>query len=135
MEMLHEKDPKQDILDRAGDLSSVEIFGSDVLIALYKRPEKTRSGIFLTDATREEDRYQGKVGVILKLGSTAYVDEDGTKFRDINVGDWVVFRPSDGWPFQLNNLESNFSRENVVDCRVVTDIHIRARVSHPDAIY
>ena len=59
--MLHEKDPKHEILDRVGDLSGVEVFGGDVLVAIYKRPEKTRSGIILADTTRDEDRFQGKV--------------------------------------------------------------------------
>ena len=43
--MLHEVDPKQAILDRVGDLSGVELFGSDMLVAIYKRPEKTKSGL------------------------------------------------------------------------------------------
>lgn len=135
MEMEHTIDPKQALLDKVGDLNDVEIFGSDVLVALYIPPEKTKSGIILADSTREESRWQGKVGLILKLGTTAYVDEDGNKFRDIKAGDWVVFRPSDGWPFQLNTMKSRISKESVVDCRVVNDIHIRCRVAHPDVVY
>ena len=135
MEMQHEVDPKTAILDKVSDLTGVEVFGSDVLVALYIPPEKTKSGIILADTTREESRWQGKVGLILKLGNTAYVDEDGNKFRDINVGDWVVFRPSDGWPFQLNTMKSRISKDGVIDCRVVNDIHIRCRVQHPDFVY
>ena len=135
MEMNHETDPKTAILEKVGDLDGVDVFGSDVLVALYIPPEKTKSGIILADSTRDESRWQGKVGLILKLGNTAYVDDDGNKFRDINVGDWVVFRPSDGWPFQINTMKSRISRESVVDCRVVSDINIRCRVSHPDLVY
>jgi co-chaperonin GroES (HSP10) len=132
--MLHEKDPKQDILDRVGDISGVEVFGSDVLVALYMRPEKTKGGILLADSTRDEDRWQGKVGLILKMGSTAFCDENGDKFRDIKEGDFVIFRPSDGFPIQFNSAKAATSRD-AVPCRVVTDIHIRLRVSSPDAIY
>lgn len=135
MEMEHTTDPKQALLEKVGDLTGVEIFGSDVLVALYIPPEKTKSGIILADSTREESRWQGKVGLILKLGTTAYVDDQGNKFRDINVGDWVVFRPSDGWPFQLNTMKSRITKDSIVDCRVVTDIHIRCRVAHPDFVY
>ena len=135
MEMNHETDPKTAILEKVGDLDGVDVFGSDVLVALYIPPEKTKSGIILADSTRDESRWQGKVGLILKLGNTAYVDDDGNKFRDINVGDWVVFRPSDGWPFQLNTMQSRISRDGIVDCRVVNDIHIRCRVAHPDLVY
>jgi co-chaperonin GroES (HSP10) len=33
-----ELDPKQEILDRIGDLSDVEIAQNEVLIAIYQRP-------------------------------------------------------------------------------------------------
>lgn len=132
--MVHDEDPKLEILNRVGDLNSVEVFGSDVLVALYIRPQKTKSGIILSDNTRDEDRWQGKCGLILKLGPTAYCDEEGARFRDINVGDWVVFRPSDGWPVTLNAANSIASKD-AVPCRVVNDINIRLRVGSPDAIY
>ena len=132
--MMHDEDPKAEILSRAGDLKDVEVFGSDVLVALYIRPQKTKSGIILSDGTRDEDKWQGKAGLILKLGPTAYCDEDGNKFRDISEGDWVVFRPSDGWPVTLNAANS-FASKDAISCRVVNDIHIRMRVSSPDTIY
>lgn len=135
VEYEHDIDPKQALLTKVGDLSGVEVFGSDVLVALYTPPEKTKSGIIISDRTREEFKFQGKVGLIIKMGSTAYLDDEGNKFRDVNVGDWVVFRPSDGWPFQLNTMKSRISQDGIVDCRVVTDINIRSRVSHPDLIY
>jgi co-chaperonin GroES (HSP10) len=132
--MTHDTDPKLEILDRVGDLADVEVFGNDILVALYIRPQKTKSGIILADSTRDEDRWQGKAGLVLKLGPTAYVDDDGNTFRDLKVGDWVVFRPSDGWPVTLNAANSTASKD-AVPCRVVSDIHIRLRVSTPDAIY
>lgn len=135
VEYAHDTDPKQALLDKVGDLNEVDVFGSDVLVALYTPPEKTKSGLIISDNTRDEFRFQGKVGLIVKMGNTAYVDNDGNKFRDINVGDWCVFRPSDGWPFQLNTMKSRISKDGIVDCRVVTDINIRCRVSHPDIIY
>jgi len=132
--MEHDQDPKLEILNKVGDLEGVDVFGSDVLVALYLRPQKTKSGIILADATRDEDRWQGKAGLVLKLGPTAYADEEGNKFRDIKEGDWVVFRPSDGWPVTLNSSASIVSKD-AVSCRVITDIHIRMRISSPDKIY
>lgn len=132
--MSHETDPRTDILERVGDISQVEVFGSDVLVALYMRPEKTKGGIILSDAIRDEDRWQGKCGLIIKMGATAFCDEENKKFRDIDVGDFVVFRPSDGFPVQLNSATALSSRD-AVPCRIVTDIHIRMRVASPDAIY
>jgi co-chaperonin GroES (HSP10) len=135
VQMLHEKDPREVILDRAGNLEGVEVFGNDMLVAIYKRPEKTKTGIILVDDTRGEDVHQGKVGLILKMGPTCFVDDEGNKFRDIQEGDWVVFRPSDGWRITLNTLRGNSSKENTLDARVVSDISVRARVSDPDLIY
>lgn len=133
--MLHEIDPRVAINNRVGDISGVEVFGNDVLVAIYKRPTKTKSGIILTDNTLNEDVHQGKVGLVLKLGPTAYLDEDGNKFRDIKEGDWVVFRPSDGWRVTLNTLQGTYSKDDTVDCRIVSDISVRCRVQDPDSIY
>jgi len=133
--MLHEIEPRALIQDKVGDLKNVEIFGNDVLVAIYKRPEKTKSGIILSEKYRDEDIYQGKVGLVLKVGPVAFVDEDNNTFRDIRVGDWVVFRPSDGWQVTLNTLKGNISKENTVDCRILSDVSIRMRVLHPDSIY
>ena len=133
--MLHDVDPREDLLRRAGDLESVEIFGNDILVAIYKRPEKTKSGIILVDDTRGEDVHQGKVGLILKMGPVAYIDKDGARFRDIKEGDWIVFRPSDGWRVTLNTLQGNYSKEDIVDCRIVSDGSVKMRVSEPDSIY
>ena len=133
--MLHEVDPREAILKKVGPLDGVEVFGNDILVAIYKRPEKTKSGIILTQNTLSEDVHQGKVGLVLKMGPTAYVDEDVSKFRDIKEGDWVVFRPSDGWRVTLNTLQGTHSKEDTVDCRIVSDLSIRTRVSDPDLIY
>lgn len=133
--MDHATDPRKEILDRVGDLSGVDVFGSDVLVAIYKRPERTKTGIILADSTREEDRYQGKVFLILKLGPTAFVDDEGNKFRDIQEGDWVVARTSDGWAVTLNSAHGITTRESAIDCRIITDINIRLRVARPDLIY
>jgi len=132
--MLHDVDPKQAVLDKVGALDGVEIFGNDILVAIYKRPEKTKSGLILVDTTRGEDVHQGKVALVLKVGPTAFVDEEGNRFRDIDRGDWVVLRPSDGWRVTLNT-QSKGTSEDMVDCRVVSDLSIRARVSDPDTIY
>jgi co-chaperonin GroES (HSP10) len=127
-------DPKQALLDKVGNLDGIECYGSDVLVAVYMRPEKTRAGIILTDAMRGEDAHQGKVGLIVKMGPTAYRDEEGNKFRDIDVGQWAVFRSSDGWPVLLNTENAVTSKDAVL-CRIINDINIRMTVAKPDAIF
>jgi co-chaperonin GroES (HSP10) len=125
--MLHEKDPKEVLLEQVGDISKIEVFNMQVLVAVYIRPEKTKSGLFLSDKARDEDRYQSKVGLIIKKGPTAFVDKDGEWFSglDIKEGDWIVFRPSDGWNVTVNGTL----------CRMLDDMSVRARIEHPDQVW
>jgi co-chaperonin GroES (HSP10) len=126
MVMTHDVDPKEALLKEIGDIDSVEIFNNQVLCAIYVRPEKTKSGIYLTSASRDEDKIQGKVGLILKQGPAAFVD-DGQWFTDTKFenGEWVVFRPSDGWSIVVNG----------VLCRMIDDVNIRGRIQHPDQVW
>ena len=127
MIMDHEIDPKQKILDEIGDISTFEIFNNNILVAVYQRPAKTKSGIILTDKTTEEDRFQSKVGLLVKVGSRAFEpnDEgwfDGVKF---NLNDWITFRPSDGWNITVNG----------VLCRMLSDTQVRGRQQYPDEVW
>lgn len=125
--MLHEKDPREVLLEQVGDVSNIEVFNMQVLVAVYIRPEKTKGGLFLSDKSRDEDRYQSKVGLIIKKGPTAFVDKDGEWFSGLEVkeGDWIVFRPSDGWNITVNGTL----------CRMLDDMSVRGRVSHPDQVW
>ena len=62
MRMEHDTDPAEMIRKEMGNISDIEIFHNQVLVAIYIRPEKTKSGLYLSAQTREEDKYQGKVG-------------------------------------------------------------------------
>jgi co-chaperonin GroES (HSP10) len=134
MTMEHLTDPKEALLQKVGDISEVEVFGSDVLLGVYQRPEKTAGGILLTDNYRDEDKWQGKAHLVLKMGPLAFLDDDGVKFRDINVGDWVMIRPSDGQLVTLN-VRRTASKDDKVLCRIASDLSIKLRVAHPDQIW
>jgi co-chaperonin GroES (HSP10) len=125
--MAHTTDPKTDLLKEIGDISNVEVFNNQVLVAIYIRPEQTLGGIILTNNIREEDKWQGKIGLVLKKGPSAFVDDSKNWFNgvDVEVNDWVVFRPSDGWGLTVNG--------NM--CRLLDDTVIRGRVTHPDTIF
>jgi co-chaperonin GroES (HSP10) len=127
MVMDHSNDPKAAILKDIGDLSSFELFNNQVLVAVYVRPKKTKSGIYLPDATVDEDKIQGKVGLVVKKGPLAFVDESNQWFTDISVSenDWVVFRPSDGWSITVNN----------VLCRILDDTAVRGKIASPDQVW
>ena len=128
MKMVHVSDPADQIVKEVGDLSKVDIFANQVLLGVYKRPDKTAGGVFLSDRTRGEDEHQGKVGLVLKLGPRAYVDDDENHFDDsekVKVGDWVVMWVTDGRKVIVNKQL----------CRVVRDFEIRMRIPAPDVVF
>ena len=142
----HDKDPSERIFAKAGDLSEYEVFNSQVLVGVYIRPEKTASGLIMTTKTRDEDKFQGKVGVILKMGPRAFKDDNGVWFKDedgrditFDIGDWVVFRASDGWAITLplNGPSDDTDADGGKGflCRLMDDVAIRMRIPHPDAVY
>lgn len=133
-------DPKREILDKLGDLSNVEIAQNEVLLAIYMRPEKTPGGIILTDNNRKEDRYQGKVGLVVKIGSACrferYDDVSNVTYGlDIKLHDWVVVRTSDSWTLDVNTDPKALKYDEFVPCRLVYDDQIRLRVSNPQMIW
>lgn len=127
MAMKHDVDPKKDLLTTLGDTSGVDVFNNSVLVAIYVRPSRTKSGIYLTDSYTSEDRIQGKAGLVVKKGPRAFVDERGEWFVDAGIaeGDWVIFRPSDGWAINVNG----------VACRLIDDTAIRGKVDQPDRVW
>ena len=127
MTMEHEVDPKKKILDEIGDISTFEIFNNNILVAVYQRPAKTKSGIFLTDKTTEEDRFQSKVGLLVKMGPRAFEANEEGWFDGVTfeLSDWITFRPSDGWNITVNG----------VLCRMLSDTQVRGRSKHPDEVW
>ena len=125
-QMLHEEDPAGKIEKELGDVTGIELFTNQLLVAVYQRPEKTKSGIYLAGQTRDEDQYQSKIGLVVKKGPQAFVGgESGWQFADVNIGDWVIFRPSDGWATAING----------VLCRFLVDTSIKGRVVSPDLVW
>lgn len=125
--MQHDIDPKDVLKSAVGYIDDLEIFNNQILCAVYIPPEKTKGGIHLPDSVRQESKNQGKVGLVLKVGKHAFNDPEnkwdwGT---GIEINDWVVFRPSDGWQVTVNGRL----------CRVLDDIDIRGKVEHPDRVW
>lgn len=124
---LHRHDPAEEIRTKVGDFSKVEVLHNQILVGIYIRPEKTAGGIYLSDTTRGEDKYQGKVGLVLKKGPLAFVDDAHNKFhgQDVKPGDWVFFRVSDGFSFMLNGHL----------CRLLEEVHIKGIIPAPEVVY
>ncbi len=125
--MVHDVDPAKEIWDQVGKLTDWEVMHNDVLIGVYIRPEKTKSGILLTSSTRREDEFQGKAGLVLKKGPLAFVSDENYDFKGQNVepGDWVAIWVSDGRKIIVNG----------VLCRMVEDRHIRLKIPAPDLVF
>lgn len=126
MEIAQSSDPRAGIIKAVGDLSKVQVFSGRVLVGIYIAPEKTAGGIYRPQSNVKEDVWQGAVGLVLKKGKMAFQDDDQNKFRDQNVqiGDWVTFRPGDAKRIQLNG----------VDCRIVEDVLIDMVIDNPDIV-
>jgi hypothetical protein len=129
--------PKVALIAQVGDLSKVELLSNRVLVAIYIAPEVMKKGIndkgekfelLRTTTQMAEDVFQGCVGLVLKKASLAFKDDEATKTyfhgQDVNVGDWVVFRPGDAKRIQING----------VDCRFVEDVTIDMIVEDPEII-
>ncbi len=126
-------DPRGAVLRAVGDFSGLEVAAQRVLIAVYIRPEKTKGGIYRIDKALAEDRFQAKVGLVLKVGSLAFVDDAVNKFGGfrVNAGEWAVFNPTDG-------MESFFVADNGHDgtpVRWFADTSIIGKTDDPGRIY
>ena len=124
--MKHDKDPREAIIEAAGDVSSMRLSGFQVLVGTYIRPEMTIGGLMVSETTRKEDQYQGKVGVILKIGTLAFEGEELSWPDEVvpKVGDFVFYRVHDGFMMDVNGHP----------CRILESKQIRGVIDNPDIV-
>jgi len=120
-------DPKKDITKIVGDLSKVQVKWNMVLVATYIRPQKTSGGIWRPESNVAEDEWQGKVGLVLKLGPMAYQDDEETQFNgeSVKIGEWAVYKVGDAWSVNINGYP----------CRLVRDSSIKMTVTDPGIVF
>ena len=122
------------VLAATSDMSEFEFFHNSVVVAKFIRTTVGTSGrILAAQSTQLEDKWQGKVGIVLAVGPSAFVDEPGFNFHGLSVkrGDWVIYRNTDGWDF-------DYAAEGIdgkVHMRLLEDAHIKGRVTRPDLIW
>jgi co-chaperonin GroES (HSP10) len=122
----HDVDPKTKLLEQLGDLSGVEVFHNQVLCAVYIAPEKTKGGIIRPYQNVEEDKYQGKVGLVVKCAPRAFASDAKWQWpEDISEGDWVFYRVSDTVALTVRG----------VACRIVDDVDVKSRINDPDLVW
>lgn len=128
LQMVHDRDPKDALLDQVGALAAkLTPIGARVLVATYIRPEKTTKGIILTEKYRQEDEYQGKVGLVLKMGPLAFTEDETHQWGGVTpkVGDWVLMNIGDTRRLSIG--------EN--PCRFIEDVAVQGILEEPDAVY
>lgn len=139
MKMTHTVDPAKAIHDQLGGVhEQFNVIGVDVMIAIYQRPETTAGSIVLPGRSLGEDEYQGKVGLILKVGPMVNPGNDelvewfGGKDKLPRPGQWAVVRVGDTYPFDLHY---GIGSKDKMPCRLVEAKLIRGIVKEPDTIW
>lgn len=127
LELSQATNAKAEVLKQVGDIDGFDIFNDLVLVGTYITPEKSAGGIIMPNKSLDESRYQGKVGLVLKLGPTAfkYTDRFAYEGRVPEVGEWVVYRTSDAWETFIRG----------VPCRLIESELIKGIIADPTIIY
>jgi co-chaperonin GroES (HSP10) len=120
-------DSKAELIARVKKLPKDELFHAKVLVATFIPSEKTAGGIILPDRSKQESRFQEKTGLVIGVGPGAFQDGPGAQFygKQIKVGDWVLFRASDGYEFFIDE----------VPCRMFEDVQIMMKIQNPELYY
>lgn len=104
------------VLKSLGDLSGITLLADNVLVATYVKPRKTSGGIIMPDNTVTEDRYQGKIGLVIKIGEGAFKYVGGYKYEGTvpKIGEYVAFHTSDAREMGLNGVSVKFVPDSLV---------------------
>jgi co-chaperonin GroES (HSP10) len=137
--ILHKKDPAQEIWDDIGwVINGLTVTGADVLLAMYERvgqgEAKTERGIIIPDfkgGAATEDKYQGKVGLVVKMGPVAFQEDETHKWSGVHpqVGDWVLINVNEAFSFDVPVYRNSSMRVGSPDgqrrMRLVQDVYAR----------
>ena len=124
----YEADPHKAIIGYVSPfLGKVRLAPSKVLVATYRRPEKTSGGIIMANSALDEDKFQGVAALVLKTGAAAFVDDAHTTFSGFSAKEfeWVTFRAAVGVAREFNGLH----------CRIVEDKLIDAVIEDPTIVW
>jgi len=118
---------KKTVFNILGDLDGIEVMGPVCLVAAYIRPEMTVGGIIRPQDNVAEDVWQGKAGLVIKLGPSAFQDDGSNEFygQRVDIGDWCAFFIGDA---KLLNIRD-------VPCRLVQDSNIRLKLQDPGIVF
>jgi hypothetical protein len=123
--MKEDLDPRRKLLNIVdGAHIDYEVPDCHVLVATYRRPEKTRGGIVLPASNLDEDLYQSKECLVLLAGHGASFNG-----QPIEVHQWLVIRPQEAWAMEM------IFPKGSLHCRIVYDKYIKGRVLTPGSVW
>ena len=99
--------------------------GYRLLVIPYYMPQKTKSGIYIPDATRDRESFATVAAYVVKVGPDAYNDDN--KFPTgawCKEGSWVLMGRYAGNRFKVDGLE----------VRLINDDNIIATILDPSDI-
>lgn len=151
------EEAKRQILQAIGDISDEDLFGRQVLVAVYVRPELNPvTGLVSTMTTLKEDWWQGKIVMVLKLGPDAFGQVTGEdSYFKATFGDKPPPQPGEWLMMNANaGLQTSFYGKGaarpkgkdrhgeMVDlydwdgwpCRIVPDDSFLMRISTPHTV-
>lgn len=108
---------KAEIFAALGDLTGFKLAGTEILYGSYIRPVKTRGGIITQQDSQLEDHYQGKVGLIVKLGAS--IDPANPKWLDHfggrvpEVGDWILVGTNETHQLHVRGPGATISKDRI----------------------
>ncbi len=113
------------MLDEA--LAQMQLLGNRVFLATYITPQISRGGILMPEKRIDASRFEGKAGLVLAIGATAFKYDGAWPWESPKpaVGDWVWYRSSDA-------PECGF---NEVYCREIEDNLIKGIIKDPSKIF
>lgn len=130
MAVVHMRDvePEKKLLAELGDISGIEVFNDRVLVAIYRHEGITKGGIYTPIKTSDESDYQGKVGLVVKVGPLVEI-KDELRGGSLKVGDWVAVNASSGLSMHAGAHGSK------VMLRMLAETEIHMRVKQPDIVW
>lgn len=153
---------KAHIAQAIGNIDDMDLFGRQVLVAVFCRPntmkikkfDGTETTIYLPVKEIREDWWQHKACLVLKTGPEAFLGDEsyhdavfGKGIEAPKVGDWLMMNPSAGTQMSLEG--DGASRPQGVDhrdqpfdlfewngwpCRIVGDDNFLARITKPHSV-
>jgi len=121
------EDPKKVVLDAIIPLiKGIHIYRNEVLVVTAPNRTHSKGGLIIPEQYKKEQRFQGKIGLVVALGEIAFQHADlwpNPEDRP-DIGTWVFFRTADTSECSIGGYS----------CRFIDDDKIRGRCDSIDTI-